>query len=119
MRWGTWLSKGNSHVSGRSSVRIYNRGYRREVWDHNLTATPVRAEVFFATEDPDLTMGSAARNEPGYKLLGGFEKWAPTDDPSTFREIHASSPPPARFIKVVIYEAANGNRVGCGEVEVY
>jgi hypothetical protein len=100
------------------SVRIYNRGYHREIWDNNLIATPVKADVFYATEDRDPTRGSIDGKEPGYKMLGGFDKWAPTDDPSAFQEIHAASSVLARFIKVLIYKAAHDNPVGCGEVEV-
>jgi hypothetical protein len=113
-----WLKIDLGSVRTVQSVRVYNRGYRRDSWDNNLRATPVRAEVFYATQDPDSSQGIAGTGEPGYKLLGGFDNWAPTDDPGAFQEIKAKEAVQAHWIKVVIYSAANDERVGCGEVEV-
>jgi hypothetical protein len=50
--------------------------------------------------------------------MGGFDNWAPTDDPSAFQEIKVVSPVKARFIKVLIYTTANNQPAGTGEVEV-
>ena len=116
-----WLKIDLGAVRTIQSVRIYNRGYERDqsyTWDRNLTATPARAEVFYAAEDLDPSKGTADAGEPAYKLLGGFANWAPTNDPSAFQEIKAKEPVLARFIKVVIYGAANDQPAGCGEVEV-
>lgn len=100
------------------TVRIYNRGYRRDMPDNNLIATPTKAQVFYATVDPDPSHGTFDGRENGYSSIGGFDNWAPTDDPSAFREVKAVNPVRARFIKVLIYETANNQPAGCGEVEV-
>jgi hypothetical protein len=113
-----WLKIDLGDVRTVRSVRIYNRGYKRDSWDDNLTATPTKADVFYTVEDPDPSKGTAAAGESGYKLLGGFADWAPTDDPGAFQEIRAKQPVQARLIKVVIYGAANAQPAGCGEVEV-
>jgi hypothetical protein len=113
-----WLKIDLGSAQTVKSVRVYNRGYRRDYWDNNLRATPAKADVFYAVQDPDPSKGSVDAGEPGYKLMGGFANWEPTDDPAAFQEIKASEPPQARWIKVVIYSAASNQRVGCGEVEV-
>jgi hypothetical protein len=99
-------------------VRIYNRAYRREFWDNNLEATPLRGQVFIAGADPDPSRGTPNDQETGYQLLGGFEGWEASQDPATFRAVTAPAPVRARFVKVVLYGAAGGNVTGTGEVEV-
>ena len=113
-----WLKIDLGEAQTVASVRIYNRGYRRELFDNNLVATPAKADVFYAMNDPDPSRGILGRGEPGYELIGGFENWGPTDEPGAYREIKAKDPVGARFIKVIIYSAANKHPVGCGEIEV-
>jgi hypothetical protein len=113
-----WLKIDLGAVEMVGSVRIYNRGYERELWDNNLTATPGKADVFAALDDPAATRGTPDDGEAGYERIGGFENWIPTDDASAYQESKPTGPIRARFIKVVIYSAANNQRVGCGEVEV-
>jgi hypothetical protein len=113
-----WLKIDLGAVETVRSVRIYNRGYKRELWDNNLVATPGRADVFCAVEDPDPSRGTLEDREAGYQRIGGFENWVPTDDPGAYQEIRSRNSVPARFIKVVIYSAANSQPAGCGEVEV-
>ncbi len=99
-------------------VRVYNRAYRREFWDNNLVATPLRGHVFVAGGDPNPSRGTADDKESGYQLLGGFEGWEASQDPSAFRAVQPPAPIRARFVKIVLYEAAGGNLTGTGEVEV-
>jgi hypothetical protein len=113
-----WLKMDLGAVETVVTVRIYNRGYRRELFDNNLLATPAKADVFYAVDDPNPSRGILAGHEPGYELMGGFENWAPTDKPGAYREIKTKDPVRARFVKVVIYSAANNQPVGCGEIEV-
>ena len=83
-----------------------------------MIATPTKAEVFYAAVNADPFKDIADAGESGYKLLGGFANWAPTDDPGAFREINAKEPMMARMIRVVIYGAADNPPVICAEVDV-
>ncbi|MEW5977340.1 MAG: glycoside hydrolase family 20 zincin-like fold domain-containing protein [Acidobacteriota bacterium] len=98
-------------------VRIYNRGYRREMWDNNLTATPSGIEILYASGVPREGAASVARAD--FELMGSIEEWKPTDNPADFREVRLNNPVPARWIKVVIQSAVDSQRPGCGEVEVF
>jgi hypothetical protein len=113
-----WIKIDLGSLDRVQAVRIYNRGYHRDVWDQNLSATPARAQVFFAAVDPVPERGTLDAAELGYSLLGGFEQWMPTTDPAAYQEIRGPKPIEARFIKVLIYEAAGGQAPGCGEIEV-
>jgi hypothetical protein len=113
-----WLKIDLGAVKTVRAVRIYNRAYRREVWDNNLTATPAAAMVYCSEADPETSGGTSDDLEPGYRRVGAFESWKPDDNPAAFREILLEKPVPARFVKVVIHGAANGQNPGCGEVEI-
>ena len=113
-----WLKIDLGSTQPVRSVRLYNRGYRRDIHDNNLSATSTKAQVFSATVDPDPSRGTLDGKESGYALLGGFDNWAPTNDPSAYQEIKVVSPVKARFIKVLIYSTADDQPAGCGEVEV-
>jgi hypothetical protein len=114
----SWLKIDLGGTTSLSRVRIYNRGYHREDWDNNRMATPEKVDVFYALEDADPSTGTLEPNESGYKLLGGFDGWEPTDDPTAFQEIGVNEPVQARYIKVVIFAAANREPPGTGEIEV-
>lgn len=107
------------------AVRVYNRGFRnpeildRREWsfDKRLVPTPTKADVFYALEDKDPSRGTADAHEPGYSLLGVYEGWV-SDDPGAYQEVSTKTGAKARFIKVVVYESANGEPHGSGEIEV-
>ncbi len=114
----SWLKIDLGSMRTFSRVRIYNRGYHREDWDNNRSATPTKVDVFYAVKDSDPSKGSTDGKEDGYSLLGGFEGWEETDDSTAFREIEASKPLNARYIKVLVFGAANRETPGAGEIEV-
>lgn len=100
------------------SVRVYNRGYQRDHLDDRVSGTPSKVRVFFAEADANPDRGRTDDSEPGYRLLGEVDAWAPTEDPGAFRDIRAAAPQKARFIKLVVWPPAAGQPAGLGEVEV-
>ncbi len=112
-----WLKIDLGEVKTIRSVRIYNRGYNREVWDNKLTATPVRGEVYVADADARPETGALEGPDSGYRLLGGFDDWKASDDPGAYREVE-SEPARGRFVKVVLHSDLPGIAAGAGEIEV-